>query len=291
MRGAFSRERIMREAANLRGLELPTLLPGIRVDTSPTDYRPLRQLQLIRWDGRIWQRFGAVIDAATGLHRRGGLLACRREYGIVSRGGGCRLLCAGMLFLSDFANLGLVLPLAGLVGCADPVGAGEAARGLRLVPGDRRHPRHHGGAEGAGLRRGRPGGRAGLGNPSGHTAAGIVVYAGLLALLGERFAPRLNIALLAGPAFGLLFGLTRIELPVHTLADVLVGGAVGLGGVLVLAWLAGPRRADARAAGMPVVAAVALGAILAFHGHRLIAEVELRAIAAQLQSVGDRAFN
>ena len=42
---------------------------------------------------------------------------------------------------------------------------------------------------------------------------------------------------------------------------------------------------------MPVVAAVALGAILAFHGHRLIAEVELRAIAAQLQSVGDRAFN
>ena len=64
--GAFSRERIMREAANLRGLELPTLLPGIRVDTSPTDYRPLQQLQLIRWDGRMWQRFGAVIDAATG---------------------------------------------------------------------------------------------------------------------------------------------------------------------------------------------------------------------------------
>ena len=83
---------------------------------------------------------------------------------------------------------------------------------------------------------------AGLGNPSGHTAAGIVVYAGLLALLGERFAPRLNIALLAGPAFGLLFGLTRIELQVHTLADVLVGGAVGLGGVLVLAgW---PGRAE-----------------------------------------------
>ena len=195
-----------------------------------------------------------------------------------------------MLFLSDFANLGLVLPLAGLVALtlaalgkrreafawclaiAGTLGTMAVLKVLVFV------------AVG-------PEAGAGLGNPSGHTAAGIVVYAGLLALLGERFAPRLNIALLAGPAFGLLFGLTRIELQVHTLADVLVGGAVGLGGVLVLAWLAGPRRADARAAGMPVVAAVALGAILAFHGHRLIAEVELRAIAAQLQSVGDRAFN
>ena len=63
--GMFSRERIMREAANLRGLALPTLLPGIRVDTSPTDYRPLQQLQLIRWDGRMWQRFGPVIEAST----------------------------------------------------------------------------------------------------------------------------------------------------------------------------------------------------------------------------------
>ena len=61
--GETTRERIMREAANLRGLELPTLLPGIRVDTAPTDYRPLQQLQLIRWDGRMWQRFGAVIEA------------------------------------------------------------------------------------------------------------------------------------------------------------------------------------------------------------------------------------
>jgi branched-chain amino acid transport system substrate-binding protein len=54
----------MREAANLRGLEIPTLLPGIRIDTSPTDYRPLQQLQLIRWTGRTWQRFGEVIDGA-----------------------------------------------------------------------------------------------------------------------------------------------------------------------------------------------------------------------------------
>jgi branched-chain amino acid transport system substrate-binding protein len=60
--GLFTRERIMKEAANLRDLEIPTLLPGIRVNTSPTDYRPLQQLQLVRWEGRMWQRFGAVIE-------------------------------------------------------------------------------------------------------------------------------------------------------------------------------------------------------------------------------------
>ncbi|TCZ50670.1 ABC transporter substrate-binding protein [Roseicella aquatilis] len=60
--GSFTRERIMKETANLRALELPTLLPGIRVDTSPTDYRPLQQLQLVRWDGRMWRRFGEVIE-------------------------------------------------------------------------------------------------------------------------------------------------------------------------------------------------------------------------------------
>jgi branched-chain amino acid transport system substrate-binding protein len=64
--GQFTRERIMREAANLRDLEIPMLLPGIRVNTSPTDYRPLQQLQLIRWEGRMWQRFGPVIEGASG---------------------------------------------------------------------------------------------------------------------------------------------------------------------------------------------------------------------------------
>ena len=101
----------------------------------------------------------------------------------------------------------------------------------------------------------------------------------------------MSIALLAGLAFGLLFGFSRVGLQVHTLADVLVGGVVGLSGALVLVWLAGPRRTDARAAGMPVIAAVALAAILAFHGQRLGAESELRAIAAHIQSAGDRAFN
>ena len=58
----FSRENIMRQATNLKDLELPTLLPGIKINTSPTNYRPMRALQLMRWDGKTWARFGNVIE-------------------------------------------------------------------------------------------------------------------------------------------------------------------------------------------------------------------------------------
>jgi len=52
----------MRQTTNLRDLELPTLLPGIKINTSPTNYRPMRALQLMRWDGKTWARFGDVIE-------------------------------------------------------------------------------------------------------------------------------------------------------------------------------------------------------------------------------------
>jgi ABC-type branched-subunit amino acid transport system substrate-binding protein len=57
----LSRENIMRQATNLRDLELPMLLPGIKVSTSPTDYYPVQQLQLVRFDGKRWVRFGDVV--------------------------------------------------------------------------------------------------------------------------------------------------------------------------------------------------------------------------------------
>ena len=47
----LSRENIMRQAANLKDLELPLLLPGIKVNTSPTNYSPLRQMQLATFNG------------------------------------------------------------------------------------------------------------------------------------------------------------------------------------------------------------------------------------------------
>ncbi len=57
----LSRENIMRQATNLRDLELPMLLPGIKVNTSPTDYYPVQQLQLMRFDGKRWVRFGDLV--------------------------------------------------------------------------------------------------------------------------------------------------------------------------------------------------------------------------------------
>ena len=42
----LTRENVMRQAANLKNLELPMLLPGIKINTSPTDYFPIKQVQL-----------------------------------------------------------------------------------------------------------------------------------------------------------------------------------------------------------------------------------------------------
>lgn len=60
----FSRENVMKQTTNIAPMELPTLLPGVKVGTTPTNYNVIRQMQLQRWDGRSWQRFGQVIEGA-----------------------------------------------------------------------------------------------------------------------------------------------------------------------------------------------------------------------------------
>jgi branched-chain amino acid transport system substrate-binding protein len=62
----LSREHIMNQAANLHALALPMLLPGITVNTSPTDFAPIKQLQMMRFTGERWERFGTIIDGALG---------------------------------------------------------------------------------------------------------------------------------------------------------------------------------------------------------------------------------
>jgi branched-chain amino acid transport system substrate-binding protein len=54
----------MRQAANVKALELPLLLPGIKVNTSPTDFAPIEQEQLAKFDGERWVLFGDMIDAS-----------------------------------------------------------------------------------------------------------------------------------------------------------------------------------------------------------------------------------
>ena len=57
----LTRENVMRQAANLKHVQIDTLLPGITIDTSPTDYAPIEAVQLQRFDGKRWELFGDVM--------------------------------------------------------------------------------------------------------------------------------------------------------------------------------------------------------------------------------------
>ena len=62
--GDFSRENIMKQANSLHDFEVPVLLPGIKINTSPTNHHPVRAMQLEKWDGKKWVLFGDVIEGA-----------------------------------------------------------------------------------------------------------------------------------------------------------------------------------------------------------------------------------
>ena len=62
--GDFSRANIMKQVTNLHDVENPTLLPGIKLNTSPTNYHPITAMQLEKWDGKTWELFGDVIHGA-----------------------------------------------------------------------------------------------------------------------------------------------------------------------------------------------------------------------------------
>jgi branched-chain amino acid transport system substrate-binding protein len=59
----LSAENILKQAFAIKNLELPMLLPGIKVNTSPTDHIPVDQMQFMRFNGKSWERFG---DLQTG---------------------------------------------------------------------------------------------------------------------------------------------------------------------------------------------------------------------------------
>jgi branched-chain amino acid transport system substrate-binding protein len=59
-------ESVMRQAANLHDLQLGMLLPGITINTSPTDFAPIKQMQMDRFNGQNWDLFGPVMDGTLG---------------------------------------------------------------------------------------------------------------------------------------------------------------------------------------------------------------------------------
>jgi branched-chain amino acid transport system substrate-binding protein len=56
----LSTENILKQAYSIHDLELPMLLPGIKVNTSPTDHVPVDQMQFMRFNGKSWERFGEL---------------------------------------------------------------------------------------------------------------------------------------------------------------------------------------------------------------------------------------
>jgi branched-chain amino acid transport system substrate-binding protein len=62
----LTRENVMKQAANLHHLELPMLLPGITINTSPTDFAPIKQVQMARFNGERWELFGSILTGAIG---------------------------------------------------------------------------------------------------------------------------------------------------------------------------------------------------------------------------------
>jgi len=56
----LSRDNVMKQAASLKGLQLPMLVPGIVVNTSASDHAPLEQMQMMRFTGGRWEKFGPV---------------------------------------------------------------------------------------------------------------------------------------------------------------------------------------------------------------------------------------
>lgn len=59
----LSRENILKQAKNLKDFVVPTALPGIKINTSATNNKIWTQLQLQRWTGSGWERFGDVLSA------------------------------------------------------------------------------------------------------------------------------------------------------------------------------------------------------------------------------------
>ena len=58
----LTRENVMKQAANLKNIKMPLLLPGMSINTSPTDYFPIEQGQLAKFTGTLWQGFGELIS-------------------------------------------------------------------------------------------------------------------------------------------------------------------------------------------------------------------------------------
>ena len=62
----LTRVNVMKQAASLKGLKLPMLLPGIEINTSASDFYPIKQMQMQKFNGERWELFGPIIAGGEG---------------------------------------------------------------------------------------------------------------------------------------------------------------------------------------------------------------------------------
>jgi membrane-associated phospholipid phosphatase len=121
------------------------------------------------------------------------------------------------------------------------------------------------------------------GNPSGHTAAAAAAYGGLLAIAmrsiwnNKRWVLPFTVAIAVFLAVAM--GASRLILGLHSMAEVVVGGTIGVGGAVAFVMLAG---SPLRGVGMVRVVAIGLLIIIVFYGFRMPAEAAIRSVAANL---------
>ncbi len=62
----LTRENVMKQAASMHDLTVPMMLPGMKISTSATDFAPIKQMQLAKFDGKTWALFGELLSGAGG---------------------------------------------------------------------------------------------------------------------------------------------------------------------------------------------------------------------------------
>ena len=62
----LTRENVMKQAASIKDLQQEMGLPGIKLNTSATDFAPIEQLQLMKFKGERWELFGPIISGEIG---------------------------------------------------------------------------------------------------------------------------------------------------------------------------------------------------------------------------------
>jgi branched-chain amino acid transport system substrate-binding protein len=61
----LTRENVMKQAANLHDFVVPMTLPGIKLNTTPTDFAPIKQVQMAKFTGERWELFGQLLTGAS----------------------------------------------------------------------------------------------------------------------------------------------------------------------------------------------------------------------------------